>query len=308
MTDKQIIIDDVDVSGCRYAEPTATTPKCAINDWIHCDGHNCYYKQLKRKEQEYEELRQYHNKCCEEFEKEKKEWLEKYNQVSRGFFNGDYCNTEHCNLLKVKEQECKQLKGKLIVTLGKEGLRQSEKELKKQYNCYACDTCKGKEDYINLKRHCENAIKSLHNKHAELDQLKGEQNKIKTICDNHFDEYEMGCLDLSDAIESLLERYDNAITNLIKERKQLRTENEELKKQLTILDDEDVVVEITVKQFEEYKKLKQTLTEIKEIAENMNKECFYDDFECRDCDMKNGCTYYNKNQILQKISESEGKK
>lgn len=44
-------------------------------------------------------------------------------------------------------------------------------------------------------------------------------------------------------------------------------ECEELKKQLTILDDEDVVVEITVKQFEEYKKLKQTLTEIKEIAE-----------------------------------------
>lgn len=43
-------------------------------------------------------------------------------------------------------------------------------------------------------------------------------------------------------------------------------EYEELKEQLTILDDEDVVVEITVKQFEEYKKLKQTLTEIKEIV------------------------------------------
>ena len=43
---------------------------------------------------------------------------------------------------------------------------------------------------------------------------------------------------------------------------------EGLKRQLTILDDEDVVVEITVKQFEEYKKLKSILTEIKEIAEN----------------------------------------
>lgn len=51
--------------------------------------------------------------------------------------------------------------------------------------------------------------------------------------------------------------------------------------------------------------LKQTLTEIKEIAENMNNECFYDDFECKDCDMKNGCTYFNKKQILQKISEVE---
>lgn len=53
---------------------------------------------------------------------------------------------------KIKEQECE--------------------ELKKQYNCYACDTCKGKEDYRNLKRHCENAIRALHNKQAELDQLK----------------------------------------------------------------------------------------------------------------------------------------
>lgn len=52
-------------------------------------------------------------------------------------------------------------------------------------------------------------------------------------------------------------------------------------------------------------KYKQTLAEIKEIAENMNKECFYDDFECKDCDMKNGCTYFNKRQILQKISENE---
>lgn len=51
-------------------------------------------------------------------------------------------------------------------------LAQECEELKKQYNCYACDTCKGKEDYRNLKRHCENAIRALHNKQAELDQLK----------------------------------------------------------------------------------------------------------------------------------------
>ena len=59
--------------------------------------------------------------------------------------------------------------------------------------------------------------------------------------------------------------------------------------------------------YEENYKLKQTLAEIKEIAKNMNKECFYDDFECKDCDMKNGCTYYSKKQILQKISECEVK-
>ena len=53
----------------------------------------------------------------------------------------------------------------------------------------------------------------------------------------------------------------------------------------------------------ENSKLEQTLTEIKDIAEGMNEECFYDDFDCMNCDMQNGCTYFNKKQILQKISE-----
>lgn len=52
-------------------------------------------------------------------------------------------------------------------------------------------------------------------------------------------------------------------------------------------------------------KLLRTIAEIKEIAKNMNNECFYSDFDCKGCDMKNGCTYFNKKQILQKISEYE---
>ena len=62
---------------------------------------------------------------------------------------------------------------------------------------------------------------------------------------------------------------------------------------------------MTDKQYKEFYDMKQTLIEIKEIAKNMSNECFYDDFDCKDCDMKNGCTYFNKKQILQKISESE---
>ena len=54
---------------------------------------------------------------------------------------------------------------------------------------------------------------------------------------------------------------------------------------------------------QDFDQLKQTLAEIKEIAENMNKECFYDDFDCMNCDMKNGCTYFNKNKVLQIIEE-----
>ena len=56
----------------------------------------------------------------------------------------------------------------------------------------------------------------------------------------------------------------------------------------------------------EYRKLKQTLAEIKEITKNMNKECFYNDFSCDGCDMINGCTYKGKLSVLQKIKECEG--
>ena len=56
---------------------------------------------------------------------------------------------------------------------------------------------------------------------------------------------------------------------------------------------------------EDCNKLYKTITEIKEIAENMNTECFYDDFDCKDCDMKNGCIFLGKLKILQKMSECE---
>ena len=48
-----------------------------------------------------------------------------------------------------------------------------------------------------------------------------------------------------------------------KQLKRKEQECEELKEQLTILNDEDVVVEITVEQFEEYKKLKAENEELK---------------------------------------------
>lgn len=70
------------------------------------------------------------------------------------------------------------------------------------------------------------------------------------------------------------------------------------------LRDEKAYADMACEQFEkQINRYSQTLTEIKEVAKNMNKECFYDDFDCKDCDMQNGCTYFNKKQILQKISE-----
>lgn len=60
MTDKQIIIDGVDVSECSWYKQGATGMICA--DWSlsnDCSRNlNCYYKQLKRKEQECEILKE----------------------------------------------------------------------------------------------------------------------------------------------------------------------------------------------------------------------------------------------------------
>ena len=45
-------------------------------------------------------------------------------------------------------------------------------------------------------------------------------------------------------------------------------------------------------------KLKQTLTEIKEVAKQMNNECFYNDFSCDGCEVENAVasSYYDKSE------------
>lgn len=48
--DKEIIIDDVDVAGC------ANLDSLICNCGVICKGRDCYYKQLKRLEQKYNEV------------------------------------------------------------------------------------------------------------------------------------------------------------------------------------------------------------------------------------------------------------
>ena len=58
MTDKQIIIDGVDVSGCEYHSLNKNNCSlCSLSNNLICSYKPfCYYKQLKRKEQECERL------------------------------------------------------------------------------------------------------------------------------------------------------------------------------------------------------------------------------------------------------------
>ena len=64
MTDKQIIIDGIDVSGCEDYKCDGTCANSAYHlfnfetKYANCKNRNCYYKQLKAKEQECEELKE----------------------------------------------------------------------------------------------------------------------------------------------------------------------------------------------------------------------------------------------------------
>lgn len=57
---------------------------------------------------------------------------------------------------------------------------------------------------------------------------------------------------------------------------------------------------------QECEKYKQALDEIEKQVKAMNNECFYDDIcDCNNCDMKNGCSYYRKSNIINIINKAK---
>ena len=85
MTDKQIIIDGVDVSGCKKYEHEIVRCNATLKNMCFCGGRctdeknaNCYYKQLKRKEQECEELKTEVKKQKEIAKEYEQRWLNSY--------------------------------------------------------------------------------------------------------------------------------------------------------------------------------------------------------------------------------------
>lgn len=100
MTDKEMIINGVDVSGCEHYEDHTLydcNETCEINGGIVCtkckEHPNCYYKQLKRKD-----------KACKEWKEEYRAKVEELNELEEK--------------LLYKEQECKELKKQIIDTNG----------------------------------------------------------------------------------------------------------------------------------------------------------------------------------------------
>lgn len=117
MTDKQIIIEGVDVSGCMYLQQEDGEHTCYAEEGSLCAvvtcqaNYNCYYKQLKRKEQECERLKTCgnpseigllsieNNQLKKELQAEK-DWHKTVDEI-------DKKNSEYVNQLKKENEELK---------------------------------------------------------------------------------------------------------------------------------------------------------------------------------------------------------
>lgn len=105
---KPIIVNGVDVSGCKYCLKM-TKYRCTIQrdiyKWLCEENPNCYYKQLKRKEQECNKL-YIQLKADEEYHKEEENTLRKIIK-----------NKEERNVELYKENNKLKQKNKLLMRL-----------------------------------------------------------------------------------------------------------------------------------------------------------------------------------------------
>ena len=115
MTDKeQIIIDGVDVAGCKYFNRFRNI---CHNKNLCCDcekNQDCHYKQLKRKEQECEKLKAY----AQRQENQREEYYKEYLKLSQEYeelksiviFLAGISYSEHSIKLDICSLECFTLK------------------------------------------------------------------------------------------------------------------------------------------------------------------------------------------------------
>lgn len=123
-----------------------------------------------------------------------KEELETQKQINKD------CEAEYRRVIsqyKAVVEQNKQLQAEL-----NEIKKESEK-IKQQYNCYACDTCKGKEDYRNLARHFKSLLEAYHKKIKEFYKYKNCLDDIKDELEtsSHCESEECGCDDDSECLK-----------------------------------------------------------------------------------------------------------
>lgn len=90
-------------------------------------------------------------------------------------------------------------------------LEQENEKIKKQYNCYACGNCKGKEDYINLEKHhkglrkqFDEFVKRNHTLSLRIEELEQENKELKEYEYYYLDKF----LELKQALEEIRDYCD----------------------------------------------------------------------------------------------------
>ena len=170
MTDKQIIIDGVDVSRCeffRVLRPCGCLGRYRCNcdsistESLNCEENNCIYKQLKRKEQECERLKEIlkdktdkYNKLAVNYDayvsmaneqldqlktevKSKTEYIQEQREIidqySKEIEMYKKCQGKRASKREEElKAENKNLKAKLTEWLDKKGITRTEKEILEQ--------------------------------------------------------------------------------------------------------------------------------------------------------------------------------
>ena len=133
-----MIIDDVDVSGCSYYQHNiCTATKDDYGDCSLCcqdyDMNDCYYKQLKRKEQEVQQ-------AMDNYVQLDLQRVKEYNEL--------------VDLYKAKEQECERLKW-YLKEIRDDELKTLDIELD-EYETHCVDT-----EYSNIINLVEEALEEI---------------------------------------------------------------------------------------------------------------------------------------------------
>ena len=271
-----------------------------------------------------------------------KQLAERYKEICRSPFADGYTFTAfdgECakkgftrddikNYIEKEKQERKAKRTENIKSL-KEQLKAKEQECEKWKNAYEVieDALAESEEY------CEELEKQLKRKEQECEELKKdlhqnfeEKDKLHLIIDrlleaSGYDTNTASAEEFEDVYEHM--RYEQQQLDQLKEQleayKMEAEEGKEINAELKAeLEQEKALKETYLTCYRakhediegELFKLKQTLTEIKEIAEcliTMTDEydsCYYKD-RCSKCEVKEDCQYIKIEQILQKISEVE---
>lgn len=160
MTDKEIIIDGVDVSRCEYCSSTPNSTLCYMKGNKCEDNPNCFYKQLQRLTVQYDKVLE-HNKNLQREVENLTELVEEAKEAPICF----QCKEEPC-IRKEKEK----------LELECEGLKEKNKEYIAQCFDKAYKLKKFKEASLNY----ETAKKLEHVEH-ECDRYRKALEKIENF-------------------------------------------------------------------------------------------------------------------------------